>query len=410
MLWHWMRVMVGGALLMGFAWAAAAAEGEKAQLPLQDAPSTAGPASALDCGRCHACDNPTGEDRCLKDECTRPRRWTQVISLPEYEGPDVVVLDELEDVYMPVPFDHKGHADMAAMAGGCMICHHYTPTGQQHPACKTCHAIASAEADIDKPGLRGAYHQQCLNCHREWINERDCDVCHPAKGQETERAAGSATKDDILGRIHPPIPEPDGDLYRPSAQRPQGWQVVFRHGEHVTRFGLKCVECHHERSCARCHDGNGKRERRVTLAEHHDPCLRCHKGDMDLQARESGRCERCHWRERQPKPMAFNHAGTGWPLSRYHEGVGCRQCHPKVPFERLDRTCNACHGGWAPGAFDHQVTGQGLDENHVELDCEVCHTDRKFDRSPACDGCHEADDGVTFPARRPGPMSGRRVP
>ena len=28
-------------------------------------------------------------------------------------GPDVVILGELQKTYLPVPFDHKGHAKMA---------------------------------------------------------------------------------------------------------------------------------------------------------------------------------------------------------------------------------------------------------------------------------------------------------
>ncbi|GAF92611.1 unnamed protein product, partial [marine sediment metagenome] len=120
-------------------------------------------------------------------------------------------------------------------------------------------------------------------------------------------------------------------------------------------------------------------------------------------ARDAGRCERCHWREGEPKPVRFDHSGTGWPLSRYHEDVGCRDCHTGVPFVKLNRVCNACHGEWSPAVFDHGVTGQVLDEDHAEHDCELCHVERRFDRPPTCDNCHdEEDDGIAFPAKRPG--------
>jgi hypothetical protein len=126
---------------------------------------------------------------------------------------------------------------------------------------------------------------------------------------------------------------------------------------------------------------------------------------MDLEARESDRCQRCHWKEGQPKPEPFDHASTGWPLSKYHQGRICRECHVGVPFMKLDRDCNRCHSDWSPTTFDHRVTGQILDENHAEHDCDVCHVERRFDRPPTCDDCHEEEEGISFPAKRPGPRS-----
>ncbi len=356
------------------------------------------------CDCCHFCDIPTVENRCLLT-CNRRTARRGEIYLHDQQGPGVIILDELEDVYLPVPFDHKGHAQMAEMARGCITCHHYTPEGQQHPDCKTCHEVADAEATIDKPGLRGAYHQQCLNCHREWINEKDCDLCHREKAGrmalgDTET---SPTAKDILRLMHPPIPEPETDIYRRRSQQITETQVVFRHREHVHRFGLRCVECHHEPSCARCHTGNKEQEQPRTLTEHHRPCIQCHRCDMDLAGREAGRCGRCHWRDGQPKPERFEHATTGWTLGRFHEDKSCRVCHVTLPFAKLSSDCNKCHSNWSPSVFDHRVTGQMLDENHADNDCELCHIERKFDRPPTCNECHdEEDDGIAFPATRPG--------
>lgn len=117
----------------------------------------------------------------------------------------------------------------------------------------------------------------------------------------------------------------------------------------------------------------------------------------------TGKCKRCHWQEGEPPIKPFDHANTGWPLSKYHVGNRCRDCHRTVPFFKLDHECNACHAAWAPDNFNHAVTGQVLDENHVETDCEECHTDRKFDAPPTCDECHDEDEGIAFPGQRPGP-------
>ena len=108
-----------------------------------------------------------------------------------------------------------------------------------------------------------------------------------------------------------------------------------------------------------------------------------------------------------PKP--FDHADTGWPLSEYHQGSSCRDCHRNVPFVKLNKDCNSCHGGWEPESFDHAVTGQWLDGNHREIDCGDCHIGRKFDVTPKCDECHDEDEGFVFPKKRPGPVMRTKV-
>ena len=363
------------------------------------------------CARCHSCSKPTPENTCLL-VCTRDETAKRGVYLLE-ESPDVVILNELEDAYLPVPFDHRGHAEMAEMARGCVTCHHHTPEGRRYPSCRTCHDVSAAGTDIRKPGLKGAYHQQCLNCHRDWIDETDCAKCHVPKAGRLRSGEGASalTKGGILGRLHPlgqmhpPIPEPDTVIYHPESKEAEGSRVIFRHREHVRRFGLNCVDCHHERSCARCHTEERARRQIETLAEPHKPCILCHERDInDAVTGIAGRCERCHWREGQPEPGRFDHADTGWPLGRFHEDRGCRDCHRDVPLVGLDNDCNACHSHWSPSVFDHRVTGQVLDDNHAEHDCELCHIERRFDRPPTCDECHdEEDDGITFPARRPGP-------
>ena len=70
---------------------------------------------------------------------------------------------------------------------------------------------------------------------------------------------------------------------------------------------------------------------------------------------------------------------------------------------RPDRECNACHTPWPPESFDHGVTGQLLDEVHAEAACDDCHPAGRFDTAPSCTECHDVeDDGIAFPARRPG--------
>ncbi len=369
-----------------------------ANVPGQAEPAAAAPAG--DCARCHSCANPTADEPCLL-KCTRP---TAPAATPKAMGPDVVILDRIEGPYLPVPFDHRGHATMAEMGRGCVTCHHYTPEGQPHPSCIACHDPSTEGTDIHKPGLKGAYHQQCLNCHRDWIDETKCFVCHRLKAGQEQQNDKSPTKDDILGRMHPPIPRPTGDLYPTTVSVPGGTAVIFRHEDHVKRFGIACVDCHRESSCAQCHTGGPATSRPTSVAEFHARCVQCHKRDMTLAAREAGRCERCHWIEGHPKPAAFDHEEVGWPLGRYHARIGCRDCHKQVPFVALPADCNACHADWVTGSFDHRVTGQVLDENHAAIDCETCHPRRRFSDPPVCTECHE--DNTAFPAKRPGSYVG----
>ncbi|MCG3136543.1 MAG: hypothetical protein HJJLKODD_00377 [Phycisphaerae bacterium] len=360
-----------------------------------------------DCRQCHSCDEPTADVPCLLHPCTRTH--SPLTSRPSHDelGPDVVILDEIQNAFAPVPFDHKNHARMAEMTLGCASCHHHTPQDEQHPACKTCHDRSDREVSIDKPGLRGAYHQQCLNCHRDWINERDCSMCHRQTEQTGSggKVSAAAAKDDLLAIMHPPIPEPEGDVYKGGLCRNTETSVIFRHHEHVQRFGLKCVECHHESSCACCHSQDQEVIQSVSPDIHHKACIGCHKEDMSIAAREAGRCESCHWREGQPKPAPFDHVQAGWPLKKYHQSITCRQCHRTVPFASLDRKCVTCHTGWDAKTFDHSVTGQILDDTHKEIDCQSCHLNNAYDQPPACQECHDADDdGVQFPNKRPGPV------
>jgi hypothetical protein len=100
------------------------------------------------------------------------------------------------------------HVDM--VEGNCARCHHHT-TGLQpeydrclkcHKGgveadsilCQDCHStkrfdvdyLAAVAADhqlyhIDKPGLKGAYHQNCLGCHQEDDGPTGCQDCHARK-------------------------------------------------------------------------------------------------------------------------------------------------------------------------------------------------------------------------------------
>jgi hypothetical protein len=69
----------------------------------------------------------------------------------------------------------------------CKGCHHFTPITQKEPVpqCRTCHTVRK-EPTGSIPALLGAYHQQCLGCHKEMGGAeeempQDCAGCHEEK-------------------------------------------------------------------------------------------------------------------------------------------------------------------------------------------------------------------------------------
>ncbi len=118
--------------------------------------------------------------------------------------PQTVEIASLAELYDSVNFDHAMHVDLAQ---DCSTCHHQTTgtamqdenCGRCHHAtetttgvaCRSCHAPEPFSADAlrakeansklyhrDKPGLKAAYHQNCLGCHAEVGGPTGCQDCH----------------------------------------------------------------------------------------------------------------------------------------------------------------------------------------------------------------------------------------
>ncbi len=347
------------------------------------------PADAT-CSDCHICFTPTKNDPCLRS-CPRfPEKMSP--HTPE-EGPEVVILNQLEDLFKPVIFAHKLHAEMAEMGQGCAVCHHYAPPGHI-PPCRECHGGPLNPEDLRQPGLKGAYHRQCMNCHREWSHSTACDICH-AKKTPGEMSMQKIDTTDIIGTKHPTITVPDKKVYHTNYAN--GPVVTFHHKDHVELFELKCVNCHSEQSCTRCHEvGEEPEPAMKTSKEHHKPCITCHTMKT---------CSICH---AQSERKGFDHARTGWPLNRFHQALSCRSCHPAGrKLTKLKPACVSCHSNWNTENFDHTVTGLVLDEIHQELDCAECHVERRFEDKPSCGNCH--DDGRAYPESSPGTLKERRL-
>lgn len=356
-------------------------------LPLSAQRNSSSPMPTTDCKSCHTCEVPTLKEPCLKS-CPRVEMVHKQGTHALQEAPDSMLLSQLADLYQPVHFNHKVHASMAQMGTDCATCHHYSPKGAI-PPCSDCHSPSSESTDLKKPNLKGAYHRQCLSCHREWSHDTKCVLCHIPN---SEGAMGNAAEDptDIIGKPHPVITEPVKKVYQ--TPYPSAPIVTFQHKEHIDLFGFRCVDCHEKENCGNCHDIEQTSKVKKTQEQVHAICNDCHKEDP---------CAKCHDVKERP---GFSHNKTGWPLNQYHKQLDCWACHPTgKQISKLNSMCVSCHKGWNQANFKHAVTGLHLDEVHAEMDCTDCHVDNKYDADPKCDDCH--DDGRTAKTAPPGVRS-----
>jgi hypothetical protein len=346
----------------------------------------------LSCKTCHSCDVPTKSDPCLVI-CPR-EKITTVYQKPE-QTPELITINQLSDRYGPVYFSHKIHAQMSIMSGGCENCHHHNTSGPILK-CNSCHETSRKREDVSIPDLKGAYHRQCMDCHREWSHETGCNSCHTLK-KDLKDTKNESLQKKYSGKDHPVILEPTKLVYETKSDK--GKLVTFYHDDHTKKFGLNCTSCHKQESCTKCHDVNNtdksKNQKVVTkktFEDQHSNCISCHS--------KTENCSKCHG-EKTREP--FDHGKkTGWALNKHHINLSCAKCHgSKLPYKKLDNKCSSCHKGWNAENFKHSITGLQLDEMHSELSCEDCHTDGNFGIKPSCDGCH---DDYSFPKQKPGKL------
>ena len=118
--------------------------------------------------------------------------------------PEQVSLDSMSVLFEGVEFDHAMHTDLGE---DCSACHHHTTgTGTLDERCISCHADSEEVATVacsschvsdpfsaehinrkaldvyqfhvDTPGLKAAYHWNCVNCHEAMDGPTECQDCH----------------------------------------------------------------------------------------------------------------------------------------------------------------------------------------------------------------------------------------
>lgn len=112
--------------------------------------------------------------------------------------PEKVIIKEMVNKYGPVELPHRKivntlvknikdnklasyfHSEKGTL---CQGCHHNSPASKKPPRCGNCHGKPFDEKNMFKPGIMGAYHIQCMGCHKEMELEKpvSCTDCHKEK-------------------------------------------------------------------------------------------------------------------------------------------------------------------------------------------------------------------------------------
>ena len=341
----------------------------------------------LECTTCHECEVPTKTNPCL---ALCPRDKSKGIS-NVYKLEKAAKVFEInnikgeKDIYAPVVFSHKVHAEMSEMNNGCITCHHYNPPGEI-VKCTFCHEVDRNKSTINMPDLKSAYHRQCMDCHKTWEEKTKCENCHTLNNNYKPENAESSTV-----KINLPLKRPITKVYE-TEKYIKGKLVSFHHNDHVELFGLECTSCHKDESCQSCH--NQKLDFKKTIdTTRHSRCESCHSAEIKNQ------CAKCH-SEKETAP--FNHfTNTGFDITKYHSKNSCKSCHAKAGnFSGLKAQCQSCHK-WNGDNFDHSITGLKLSEDHIDLECSDCHENNNY-KKPTCSSCHDEAEGFIVPQKLPG--------
>ena len=356
------------------------------------------------------------------------------------------------DDYEPVRFMHRAHATHSH--GDCTVCHHRV----QDPAkpddrvgveitqvdmskfrpstCGACHGQPDEPDAPTRPGLKGAYHQQCVGCHEragESTAPTGCRDCHrrfvPDHRSLVALPAKVTDPRQITARClecHPAVGDAVLDtshwLWRGASPDEAGGEHAHTLGKIVTINNYCIGVGSNMQSCAQCHIGYGAF---TSDADFHDrtriDCLVCHdttgtyhkaEGEggapdatVDLVAVASsvgrptrGDCGSCHFHSEggpnvkhgdlepalaNPSPELDVHMGK--------HGLTCEDCHTTrnhdvagkastlaVGVNRL--RCEQCHGG-SPHAFSGSVRYH-LDQHLKAVACQACHIPSFAHESP----------------------------
>jgi len=291
---------------------------------------------------------------------------------PNFSVLDSPVIKKYDDLYEPVRFMHFKHANLIQ---DCTICHHRIQRqegdiygepaklreliGQENliKGCSACHADPFDPTQLHKPGLKGAYHQRCLNCHQE--SEQKTVMVDPVR-------------------------------YRALVKGLSGARSL------VSRAPVDCISCHAKK--VPDHKNLVKIKGEVDALSITRNCLSCH----ETQANDILKSSHWNWQGSSPFTLGNeirNDLGKRSTvinnsfISLKSNWAGCTGCHIGYGWQDKDFDfneaskidCLVCHD--KTGEYRKSVFGAGFPEKEVNL-LKVAQNVGRPDRNNCGTNCH----------------------
>ena len=253
------------------------------------------------------------------------------------------VVNKYSDLYEPVRFMHSKHANVLK---DCSICHHRMPREdgdkygepvsmlqlqekEQEPvSCSVCHDLPFDPKNLHTPGLKGAYHQLCMDCHRE--------------AEQVPHMRGAVQYSAMVR----------GPIARTLD----------------TRAPTDCLACHAKK--VPNHNQLVKLSGNVSPTDVTKNCLSCHKEEGEAILKTS------HWNWHGPSPYTVGHEKRT-DLGKKTNTIN-NFC---ISLSGNWARCTSCHigYGWEDDSFDFT--------DMTKIDCLVCHDQTgKYKKAPPAAG------------------------
>ncbi len=269
------------------------------------------------------------------------------------------VIKKYSDLYEPVRFMHSKHANVL---GDCSICHHRMPREEGDTygapvkmeqlramkkvpvACSVCHGDPFNPRQLQVPGLKGAYHRLCMDCHKEA---------------------------EQVPHVRGPV------LYSAMVRGPVARTLD-------TRAPTDCLACHAKK--VPDHTKLVTLEGQVDAQAVTKNCLSCHRAEGEALLKTS------HWKWRGPSPYTIGHEKRT-DLGKHSNTINnfCINLNGNWP------RCTSCHigYGWKDADFDFK--------DMSKIDCLVCHdTTGTYKKAPAGAGFPKKDVDLVKVAKHVG--------
>ncbi len=319
----------------------------------------------------------------------------------------------LTDQYQSARFMMREHS--IRMNGDCASCHHKTPVNaiegmsdrqMELLSCEACHQNSQVhDSDLDRLGLKAAYHAKCTECHKQKTSRKapeNCNGCHERKLPEHEEfftvkgEPEKVTPQQVTALCLECHPKAGKEMVKSAHYKWGGavseWSVLEEGhketGKILNAVNNNCISPFADWGpCTKCHVGYGVRDENGQFSKNplNVDCLSCHaeedtygkskKGmpdsDVDLvwAAGLVGKPTRTNCGECHHKAGGGN-GRKGTLYNALNEPGRDLDVHMGGDF---DMGCSDCHK-----AKQHKIAGRhssvGVDEGIVE--CTDCHADK----------------------------------